>query len=218
MKVKKFYAVYIFFFILFLVLFIGCSKAPILKMPESPPPIVRYYKHITLYGNSPGMLNTGIYLNQGDLYSILAEGTVRLHPGRRTSPSERLYTIIGKSHYFPALPSGIHTTISASDYSGNLYLGILDGGFTANGNALNPDRYKDNSGSFRVDILVWESDDILQIENFLVELDKRNPGNQTLSEFRNEVSKMKCDEAARILETKLTDSDDADAVKYLTKA
>jgi tetratricopeptide (TPR) repeat protein len=218
MKDKKLYSVFIFFTFFFLNLFIGCSKNPILTMPESPPPIVRDYKHIKLFGNSAGMMSTGIYLKKGDLYSILAEGTVNIRPGRRTSPSERLYTMIGKSHYFPALPSGIHTAITAADYSGNLYLGILDGGFTAKGNALNPDRYKDNSGSFRVDILVWASDDILQIENFLVELEKKNPGNLMLSEFRNQVGKMKCDEASRILETQLNESDDAIAIKYLKKA
>ena len=55
----------------------GCSK-PILKMPKSLPPIVKEYKHITLYGNYARMVNTGLYLNEGDIFSILATGSVDL--------------------------------------------------------------------------------------------------------------------------------------------
>jgi len=57
---------------------IGCSK-PILKMPKALPPIVKQYKHMTLTP-APGMRNTGIYLNKGDLYSILATGSIDMGP------------------------------------------------------------------------------------------------------------------------------------------
>ena len=60
----------------------GCSK-PILKMPETLPSIAKEYKHMTLYANHPGMKNTGLYLKEGDSFSILANGSIDLWPSGR---------------------------------------------------------------------------------------------------------------------------------------
>jgi len=75
MKKSKF-LFYCPFIVCFLIA-IECS-APTLKMPESLPPIVKEYKQITLWGTRPGMVSTRIHLNKGDIYSILATGSVDL--------------------------------------------------------------------------------------------------------------------------------------------
>ena len=64
-----------FFFISLILLTIGCSK-PNLKMPDPLPSIVKLYEHTTIYGNRPGMQNTGVYLKKGDLYSVFGSGKI----------------------------------------------------------------------------------------------------------------------------------------------
>ena len=68
------WANYLFIFC-FLIL-IGCSTPSILRIPEPLPPVIKEYKHITLYGFRPGMVNTEIYLDKDDLYSIFATGRI----------------------------------------------------------------------------------------------------------------------------------------------
>ena len=76
MKVKKLFSTRFYISLFCLLMAPGCSTAPILKMPKSLPPIVKEYKHITIYGNRSGMLDTGIYLNEKNPFSILATGTI----------------------------------------------------------------------------------------------------------------------------------------------
>ena len=152
----------------------ACSTRPILKMPPSPT-YVREYKHLTVRAAHPGMVDTGIFLNQGDRYLICATGRVKLRHQREVGPS-RLYARVGNNLYLPAVAPGSNAGLYRSKYSGQLRLGVLDGGFNENGHAFVPDRYLDNSGRFSVDIIVWQSDDLLQIEKSLTDLEESNQG------------------------------------------
>ena len=58
----------------------------------------------------------------------------------------------------------------------------------------------------------------MQIEKFLVELDKLNPDNEILSNIQLQAIEIKCDQAFRLFNDKLTDLGDEDAIRYLTKA
>jgi hypothetical protein len=60
-----------------LLMITGCSKRPIVKMAEPLPPIIREYRHIILR-SAPDMQNTAIYVDEGDIYSILATGSIRM--------------------------------------------------------------------------------------------------------------------------------------------
>ena len=82
MKKQTFHRAFISLFILLFLTAPGCvtTSTPILKMPKSLPPIVKDYKHITLQGNIPGMINTGLYIDKGETYSILATGSIDLWP------------------------------------------------------------------------------------------------------------------------------------------
>ena len=57
--------------VIFCLTALGCAPLPGLNMPEPLPPIVREHKHITI--RQKRAVNTGIYLNKGDVYSILAD-------------------------------------------------------------------------------------------------------------------------------------------------
>ena len=62
-------------FLFSFILMTGCGGSNI-KMPQPIPPAVKEHRHIKLYGGNPGMKNTGVYLDNGDVYSILASGRI----------------------------------------------------------------------------------------------------------------------------------------------
>jgi hypothetical protein len=155
-------------------------------MPKPLPPIVKQYKHKTIYGSIPGMQRTGVYLNEGNLYSILATGTIDISPGvgggLKIAPSSgRFIARIGKNYYFlPTYGSNAFTTRTQD--SGRLYLGIKDGRVTRYGEPLWPGSYGDNSGSFRVDIIVWETDDYVQVADFFEKMKEKDPENKAVAD------------------------------------
>jgi hypothetical protein len=175
----------------------GCSKPPVLKMPKPLPSIVKQYKHKTLLGNVPGMQNTGIYLNQGDLFSILATGSIDIWPlGTRYISHDvrpghgRFIARIGKNSYFPAVfgdNAGIHT----ADNSGKLYLGIADGKVDRYGQPYRPELYEDNYGYFNVDIIVWKTDDYVQVADFFEKMKQKDPENKAIIDAFNDVNMRK---------------------------
>jgi len=172
----------------------GCSK-PILKMPESLPPIVKEYKHIKLYGNRPGMVNTGLYLNEDDFFSILATGSIDVWPFG--APPGYKYHDVRPEHSWPfmvrigkgvgdntAFPTfwGTNGTTYAAWTSGNLHLGIRDGKVDIYGEPYNPEFYRDNVGFFGVDIIVWEKEDYVQIADFFEKMEKNDPNNKAIQD------------------------------------
>ena len=188
MKWHRFLSSLFYLHISSILLITGCSK-PILKMPKSLPPIIKEYKHITLYGNRPGMRNTGVYLHEGDLYSILATGSIDVWP--RGAPPLYKYHDVRPEHGWPLMVRvgknltfnplwGIKSVQTYSTYSGNLYLGIRDGDVDVYGRPLNPEYYDDNTGSFSVDIIVWEREDWVQIIDFFEKMKEKNPTNKAI--------------------------------------
>ena len=158
MKWHRFLSSFCYLLISSFLVITGCSK-PILKMPKPLPPIIKEYKHITLYGNRPGMRNTGIYFNEGDVYSILATGSIDVWP-RGAPPLYKYHDVrpengwplmarFGKNLTFNPLwgSNSVHTY---STYSENLYLGIKDGDVDVYGSPLNPKYYDEILG-----LLVW---------------------------------------------------------------
>jgi len=164
----------------------GCSK-PILKMPKSLPPIIKDYNHVTVYGTHPGMKNAGVYVKEGDLYSILATGSIDTWPtgprGHDVRPgSGRFIARIGKNMYFFPILFGDNAAINIAQHSGDLYLGLADGKVTRHGEPLNPEYYKDNIGYFSVDIIVWQRDEYAQIAEFFEKMREKDPDNKAISD------------------------------------
>ena len=141
----------------------GCAH-PNLEMPDRLPSSIKEYKHIALTGNSPYMADTRIHLNDGDLYSILATGTIDLCPNctekNSIKPDEyrRLMLKIGDSGVSFPLYQENGITLQ-STFSGNLFLGLRDGFVNRYGEPQKPEWYHDNKGLFSIDIIVWETDD-----------------------------------------------------------
>jgi hypothetical protein len=163
-------------------MFIGCSKSAF-KMPKPLPPIVKQYKRISLSGRIAGMFNTGIYLNQGDRYSILATGGITYYGRYTTTPEDgwSLMARIGKENrFFYPLSYGHNASTINSYDSGNLYVGFRSGRVNRYGEALDPDHYAWNSGSFRVYVIVWERENYVQIADLFERMKERSPDNKAI--------------------------------------
>lgn len=178
----KYLSVLCLFSVFFFLFTTGCSK-PILKMVEPLPPIVKKYKTTKVYGHTPGMQNTGVYLKQGDIYSLFGSGEIKKRP---TSPSGFIpgsHTIgrIGDEPFFNLHVMDFYGYPQAASNSGKLYLGVLDGKADEYGNSLQPDYFKNNSGYFNVDIIVWEREDWTQFVDFFEKLKLRDPDNEHLT-------------------------------------
>jgi hypothetical protein len=199
MKWHRFLSSFLYLLISSFLVITGCSK-PILKMPKPLPPIIKEYKHITLYGNRPGMRNTGIYFNEGDVYSILATGSIDVW-SRGAPPLYKYHDVrpengwplmarFGKNLTFNPLwgSNSVHTY---STYSENLYLGIKDGDVDVYGRPLNPKYYDDNTGSFSVDIIVWEREDWVQITDFFEKMKEKDPTNKAIIDAFNQANRYK---------------------------
>jgi hypothetical protein len=173
-----------FMLILLLPLLTGCSRKA-LKMPDVLPPIVKQYKHMTLHGTNPGMKDTGIYLSSAQPYTILATGSIYMnseYPDVKPSDGWPLMSRVGKNIYFRPLSGGVSGTVTRAAHAGNLYLGIRRGSVDRYGEPYHPHYYQYSTGSFSVDIIVWKSDDYVQIADFLEQMKKRDPENRALSD------------------------------------
>jgi hypothetical protein len=193
---------FIFLSILHFLMASGCmtTSSSVLPTPKSLPPIVKEYKHITLNGNIPGMINTGIYINQGETYSILATGSIDLWPAGlgREPPADYQYHDVGPEQGWPLMarfgekegvmnkyfcPLWLVNGYTQTAWSsGNLYLGIRDGPVDVSGEPLNPQYYTYNTGSFKVDIIVWQKEDYVQIVDFFEETKAKDPDNVAIKD------------------------------------
>jgi hypothetical protein len=182
-----------YLFISFLFLINGCSK-PVLKMPESLPPIVKQYKHISLNAGAVGMQNTGIYLGKSDLYTILATGSIDFCPQLdvcdyhdvRPEQGWPFMVRIGKDFKFSPLQwKNGHTNQSYK--SGYIYIGYQQGQVDGSGEPYNPEYYDDDMGGFSVDIIVWEKEDYIQIADFFEKLEAQDPNNKAINDVLTEI-------------------------------
>jgi len=197
MKKQPFFIVFGSLIVFIFLTDLGCvtPSTSVVKMPKGLPPIVKEYKQITLQGNIPGMMNTGIYINQGETYSILATGSIDLWPAglMNAPPADYKYHDVRPEHGWPLMarvgekkgflnryfcPLWLVNGFTQTAWSsGNLYLGIKDGPVDVYGEPLNPHYYTANTGSFKVDVIVWEKGDYVQIVDFLEDLKARDPNN-----------------------------------------
>ena len=181
---------------LFLTL-LGCVK-PNIQLPEPLPPLIKEYKHVTLFGNSPGMKNTGVYLEKGRIYSMLTTGSIDLWA--RGAPPGFKYHDVRPEMGWPLMmrvgeqpvstPFWNDTGFTRTSYqSGLIYLGCRDGPVSGYGEPHRPDNYRDNTGSFSVDIIVWKEADWIKIADFLSQLTQKDPGNKAVADAHQEAER-----------------------------
>ena len=139
----------------------GCIVEPNLKFPENPPDIVKTYKHFSLMGGNFRMKDTGVRIEEGDIYTVLVTGSIdfcpRGHCKWRSVTPELGWPFIARigdselSFYFRPISQWSNTnhfTRTHYNDSGNLYVGYKEGPVDTHGNALNPNWYQDDMGSF----------------------------------------------------------------------
>jgi len=188
----------------------GCLTESNLKLAGSPPDIIKAYKHVALMGGQSSMKDTGVRIEKGDIYTVMVTGSLDYcQKGtckwRNVTPDLGWPFIvrIGEPetslHFQPLSKyyNGNHFTRTQYADSGNLYIGYRQGPLDSNGNPLKPQWYTDDIGSFSVDIIVWQSDDWVQIADFLEKQSKADPENPALSEAFDEAAKFRKIERAR---------------------
>ncbi len=164
---------------------LGCASSNI-QMPESRPPIIREYKHVSIQGSHIGLRNTGIHLEPGDVYSVLATGNMDFGVWtnyRNVTPDLGWPVMmrIGDNHIFRPF-NQINGITSTSYQSGDLYLGYKRGPVSRLGVPDNPQWYGYTKGAFSVDIIVWGKEDWVQIADFFATLNEKDPGNKAVQD------------------------------------
>jgi len=167
----------------------ACSHSNMKLAKNEPlPEIIKHHKSILLIAKRVGMFNTGIYIESDDLYTILATGTIDMWPSGPThkyKPEDGWPVLakIGKDGYaFQPIPGGSNSGTRNSYTGGKLYMGYRTGSIDSKGNPRNPEYYKDDTGAFTVDVIVWKETDYVQIYEFLKDMNGRDPQNKAVAD------------------------------------
>jgi hypothetical protein len=181
-----------------MLLILGCATEPVVKMPDSLPSSIKSYKQFTLWAGNPGMKPTGVHLDELDVCTILATGTMD-HCTRggctyRDVRPEHGWPLVlryGKaSTAISALPPGSGGATQRALYSGELYLGYRSGELYPSGDPRNPEWYRDDAGSYSITIIVWAKDDYQAIADFLRQLWQREPQNKAVADALAQADRM----------------------------
>jgi hypothetical protein len=144
-------------------------------MPKSRPDIIKEYKNINVRGDVPYLKKTGIYIEKGEIFSILAKGNIRMFRGSKIGrgPGTTLAMMIGNK----IVTHNGYDTIK-SEFSGVLKLGVVDGAYDyKRGKAENSNWYKNNLGQFHVDLIIWRTNNYSQIAECFADMKKEDPDN-----------------------------------------
>jgi len=162
-------SIFCYFLVFYVLMAAGCAPSYTVKRPESPPPTVKEAMVVKLYGTETEMVNSGIYLNKGEPYSIVAGGFLYSRGGLVLFLNEDflLEARIGQEPYFTPLSGtyyNLNGTTRIGHANGNLYL-ALD--FHRRAGSVPP------LGEVKVLIIVWKTDDRAQIVGSLQRLKKK---------------------------------------------
>lgn len=155
-----------YYFSILFVLFVnfltnGCSPSPIIKTPDNLPHIVKEYKHFVIPTRTQYLLNTELYLDKGDFFSILADSYSKRY----------LLTIRVEEQYV------FTDFFSTANESGNLYIGSY--------------RHPNNRNPIGLDIIVWREKDWAKIANFLQQIKDKAPDNEDVAFALDDANKNK---------------------------
>lgn len=171
---------------------LGCA-GPVVKMAGPMPDLIKTYKSVTILASQAGLYDSGVQVNEGDYVSLLANGTMDIWPGRpgySYGPDFRILVRVGERD--PIMyPFRRHTSFSASD-RGSIYVGYrADAVDPYTGMPANPSWYKDDIGSYQLDIIVWKKNDPVLISNFLEDLSSSDHQNKALHDLAGDFSRQK---------------------------
>jgi hypothetical protein len=144
----------------------GCAPGYNVKRVGTLPPTVKEAMVVKLLGTESEMIDSGIYLNEGEPYSIVAAGFVARGPSgaRYLNDGFLLEARIGQEPYFTPLSGtyySLNGTTRIAHANGNLYL-ALD--FHRRAGPM------PTHGWVKVMIIAWKTDDRAQIVGSLQRL------------------------------------------------
>jgi hypothetical protein len=144
------------------------------------------------------MYNMGVHVEEGDYFTFIGKGEIwyRSQRGRSSRPSGSDYRLLYRIGKEPPVDRYFGGTIFGggmlkADRAGDLYLGFDDGGVYPNGEARYPQNYRDNSGYFVIDILVWRTYDLPLIIDFLEKASLDIPNDSDLERITSDISGVK---------------------------
>jgi len=165
----------------------GCVSTPPLKnQPQKIMQHFKYYERVRVYASSPYGTKTNIMVQKNDMMVFLVSGSVTLNPNipwvANVSPSQNLfYSINGRNKGYAVITG--YVDFHEADESGLLKFRVVDGEILS----IDERYYQDNSGSFIIDIFVYEKDQEEAVPKLLTELAIENPGDQI---FKSRVNKI----------------------------
>ena len=159
----------------------GCSTGGNVTLPAPPPDNIKVTKQISVWAHNSSVKKTGVFLEKGDLFSVMITGRVntspRKNPNLWSGPYDRLEMMIGHD-YYGGTP--INRTLE-SDHSGEIMFYVRDGDFDRKkGKAIHPEWYNDNRGKFEAVLIIWKNKEWEQISKFFREIEALNPENEAV--------------------------------------
>jgi len=162
----------------------GCATPPVIKIAKPTPDIIKEYKSVVVRAGIPGMVDTGVYLKEGDNITILAEGEIDIWPMMGAyyirNPYRTLLLRVGKNNLVVRYVGQRLTPIKNE---GHLYIGYVGSPIDLYGEPKNLDHYSDDLGYFVVDIIVWKTNDPILMAKFFTEASQRDPEKAALKEI-----------------------------------
>jgi hypothetical protein len=169
MNGHKSFSVFCCFLVFYVLMAAGCATSSTVKRNGTLPTTVKEAMVVKLQGTEPEMVNSGIYLNEGEPYSIVAAGVLYSRGGTVMYLNEGflLEARIGQKPYFTPLSGtyyNLNGTTRIAHANGNLYL------------ALDFHRRAESVptlGWVIVMIIAWKTDDGAQIVGSLQRLKEK---------------------------------------------
>ena len=157
----------------------GCSIAPLKNQPDNVMQSFKYYERIRVYATSPPWTPTDLMVRDSeDMIIFFASGKVSTNTrkGGTKRPCQSLYYTIGNDCMkLKPLWLGSNQGYNTALCSGRLKFAVRD--WRSNG-SFEGSWYKDNSGSFLVDVFVIEKDKEHKVPALLNALAQANPEDQ----------------------------------------
>jgi len=159
-------SMFCYFLIFYILMAVGCAPSSTVKRYGTLPPTVKEAMVVKVYGSKGEMVNSGIYLNEGEPYSIVAAAGLSRGTYYFSFFDEAflLEARIGQEPYFTPLSGtyyNLNGTTRIAHANGNLYLALdfhrRAGSFPT-------------SGEVFVLIIAWKTDDTAQIVGSLQKL------------------------------------------------
>jgi len=162
-------SMFCYFLIFYILMAVGCAPSSTVKRYGTLPPTIKEAMFIKLLGTEPEMVNSGIYIDEGEPYSIVTAGRLIGPIGGPMWLNEGflLEARIGQKPYFTPLSGtyyNLNGTTRIAHANGNLYLALdfhrRAGSFPT-------------SGEVFVLIIAWKTDDTAQIVGSLQRLKEK---------------------------------------------